>query len=122
MKKQLIVIHQNLINNKCFVDKIEHNTAKSTWLNIDYYENSPKFSKALEIYGWNNFDTTILPKIYDTKTDLEKAMKFLIEDLNSHDNGYNRSRRVRPATSEETKRKISEARKRQLSAKNIDNS
>lgn len=83
-----------------------------------YFRNdNKKFSNAIKKYGWNNFSHEIIGIVEsDTKEqlirDLDEWEKYYIEKYDSFYNGYNSTTGGgNGLRSEETKRKISEARK-----------
>lgn len=60
MKKYIVYLHRNKINNKCYVgqtcQKPEYRWGKNGW----HYHEQPYFYRAIEKYGWDNFDHIIL--------------------------------------------------------------
>lgn len=60
MKKYIIYLHRNKINNKCYVgqtcQKPEQRWGRNGW----HYHEQPYFYRAIEKYGWDNFEHIIL--------------------------------------------------------------
>lgn len=93
--------HTNLINNKSYIG-ITSQKCENRWgLDGKGYELQPKFYRAIQKYGWNNFQHDILY----TNLDKETALKIeadLIQTYNTIKNGYN----VSPYGNVESKRII----------------
>lgn len=132
-KKYTIYIHRNKINNKCYVG-ITCQTVHERWRNGDGYltknskgyYNQPKIARAINKYGWDNFEHIIWAEnlSHDEACHIEKL---LIAIWNTIDNGYNITKGGEGTTgisrygadnpfygkkhNENTKKKISEANK-----------
>lgn len=93
--------HTNLINNKSYIG-ITSQKCENRWgLDGKGYELQPKFYRAIQKYGWNNFQHDILY----TNLDKETALKIeadLIQTYNTIKNGYN----ISPYGNVESKRII----------------
>ena len=93
--------HTNLINNKPYIG-ITSQKCESRWgTNGKGYELQPKFYRAIQKYGWNNFQHEILYTNLDKDTALQIEAD-LIQKYNSIKNGYN----VSPYGNVESKRII----------------
>ena len=84
-----IYIHKNKINGKCYVGQTTQKPKHRWGINGVKYKDSPKFYRAIEKYGWNNFDHIVLPTIYHTQDELNQAEIEIIQDMDSIKNGYN---------------------------------
>lgn len=93
--------HTNLINNKSYIG-ITSQKCENRWgLNGKGYELQLKFYRAIQKYGWDNFQHDILYTDLDKETAL-KIEADLIQTYNSIENGYN----VSPYGNIESKRVI----------------
>lgn len=113
MFKGRIYIHQNKLNGKCYVGQTVR-TPKYRWGEDGKgYSSQHKFYNAIQKYGWNNFKHILLTTIYNNQEDLDNAEQYYIEDLDSVENGYNCKSGGHGGSkfSEETKKKMSEAKK-----------
>jgi hypothetical protein len=84
-----IYIHKNKINDKCYVGQTTQKPKHRWGINGIKYKESQKFYKAIQKYGWDNFEHIILPTIYHTQDELNQAEMDMIQELDSIDNGYN---------------------------------
>ena len=86
-----VYIHTNKINGKMYVGQtIYGDDPNKRWQNGYGYKNCPYFYRAIEKYGWNNFDhEIIISKL--TKQEADTFEKLLIECLKTKecDYGYN---------------------------------
>lgn len=85
----VIYIHRNKINNKVYVGQTGQQV-NQRWRNGKGYANNSLFYRAIEKYGWDNFDHDII----FTGLDKEQANRLEIEtislfDSNNPDKGYN---------------------------------
>lgn len=85
----VIYIHRNKINNKIYVGQTGQQV-NQRWRNGKGYVNNPLFYRAIEKYGWDNFDHDII----FTGLDKEQANRLEVEmislfDSNNPDRGYN---------------------------------
>lgn len=116
MKKGCIYIHRNLINGHSYVGSTIQDTRRR-WRKEDKtyhsYKSCSVFFAALNKYGWEYFETTILEDNIPFE-DISKREEFYIQKYNSiAPNGYNTVKIIdgRVEFTEETKNKISESRK-----------
>ena len=84
-----VYIITNNINNKVYIGQTGQNVYKR-WQNGKHYESCPYFNRAIQRYGWNNFDHII----WATGLTLEEANhleELLIKlfDTTNPDIGYN---------------------------------
>ena len=84
-----IYIHKNKINGKCYVGQTIQNPKVRWGKNGINYKRQEKFYNAIKLYGWKNFENMVLPTIYKTQDELNKAEIEMIQDLDSINNGYN---------------------------------
>lgn len=85
----VIYIHRNKINNKVYVGQTGQQV-NQRWRNGKGYANNSLFYRAIEKYGWDNFDHDIV----FTGLDKEQANRLEVEmislfDSNNPDKGYN---------------------------------
>ena len=137
MGEYSLYIHTNKTNDKRYVGITKRNPPESRWgTNGNQYRESPHLYSAIQKYGWDNFDHEIRASGL-TRDDACLLEKYYISNFKTQDNrfGYNifeggtapsipqdvREKMSRSmmgnknclgrVTSEETKRKISEAQK-----------
>lgn len=88
-KKYIVYVHENKINGKVYVGITSHSNPKKRWLNGRGYKGA-KFYRAIQKYGWNNFNHIILFENLPAERafDIEKR---LIRELKAQDDnfGYN---------------------------------
>lgn len=121
-KKSGIYLLTNKINNKIYVGKaknIQYRILKHKNSNKPYYKSNYPIARAIIKYGWNNFEVKILEifDFIDDKKLLEKEHEWIIKlDSINQEIGYNIVEYGTDFTgrhhSEESKRKISETRKK----------
>ena len=89
MKKQYIVyIHRNKINNKNYVG-ITRQRPEERWRHDGFgYKGQIKFWRAIQKYGWDNFEHLIVATNL-TEQEASELEKQLIKSLNTIENGYN---------------------------------
>ena len=112
-----VYIHTNLINGKMYVGQtIYGNNPNLRWLNGEGYKTCTSFYRAIQKYGWNNFNHEIIANNL-TVNEANYFEELLIDKLNTRNsnNGYNlKSGGSHGKHSEETKKKISKINKGQL--------
>ena len=85
-----IYIHRNKINGKVYVGQtIQRVVTDRFGKDGRNYKGSPKFWAAIKKYGWDAFETTILPEVYTDKRSLDLAEVAYIKMYDSCNNGYN---------------------------------
>lgn len=108
-----VYMHTNKINGKKYVGQTVHgDRPHKRWDNGNGYKKCPYFYRAIQKYGWDNFEHEIIANNL-TPQEADNFERLLIEKLNTtnHDNGYN----LEPGgtknktLSEETKKRISES-------------
>lgn len=84
-----IYIHKNKINNKIYVGQTKQ-SLNHRWNNGNGYINCPYFYKAIQKYGWENFEHILLES-YLTKDEANVKEQYYIKYYNSSnpDFGYN---------------------------------
>ena len=113
-----VYVHINKINKKKYVGITSKDKPEHRWNGGRGYKENTHFYAAIQKYGWDNFYHTILVDNL-TKEQADVLERFLIEDLDLQNNkfGYNMTSggdgtpNYHP--SEETRKKLSEARKRE---------
>ena len=88
MKNYIVYCHTNKINGKKYVG-ITSQKPQSRWKNGNGYRNNEYFFRAIQKYGWHNFQHEILYTNL-TKADAEKKEVELIAEYHSSlpENGY----------------------------------
>ena len=81
-----VYIHTNLINNKKYVGLTKQDPQKR-WANGKHYSNSTHFKRAIEKYGWDNFDHQIV-SFGLTSDEASKLEKDLITKFNTTNEKY----------------------------------
>ena len=81
-----LYVHVNKINYKTYIG-ITSKKPKHRWDNGNGYINCPYFYKAIQKYGWNNFEHIVLAKNISKEFAL-KLEKFYIKKCNSHNEKY----------------------------------
>ena len=108
-----VYCHTNKLNNKRYVG-ITKQEPKVRWQNGYGYRGNEYFFRAIQKYGWDNFDHEILYEGLE-KEEAERIEIQLIKDWNLNDRkfGYNISHggNCLGSVSEETKQKISKGHK-----------
>lgn len=87
MKRFIVYIHTNSINNKKYVG-ITSTNPKKRWKYGYGYELQPKFYNAIKKYGWSNFTHEIVAGGL-TKAEACSLEKRLIAEHDAIENGYN---------------------------------
>lgn len=90
-KKYCIYLHKNKLNNKVYIGQTCQKP-EYRWNNGEGYKNCSYFYKAIQKYGWENFEHIILEQNL-TITEANKKEEYYIKLYNSIDpqNGYNLS-------------------------------
>lgn len=105
-----VYIHTNKINGKKYVGQTCQYPPEKRWKNGAGYYNSTYFYRAIQKYGWDNFEHEVVKRNLTLK-EADSFEMYLINKFNTiNPNGYNAvegGSNGRP--SEETKRKMSEA-------------
>lgn len=86
-----VYVHINKINGKKYVGQTIHgNHPKKRWINGLGYQSQQYFWRAIQKYGWGNFDHEIVASNL-TKEEADNFEKILIKQLNTTDRnlGYN---------------------------------
>lgn len=88
-RRWCVYIHRNKINNKAYIGTTQQNP-KRRWQNGYGYKNNSHFWRAIEKYGWNNFEHIIFAD-YLSQNDASHIEKLLISLYNTtnHEYGYN---------------------------------
>lgn len=81
-------MHRNRINNKVYIGITSQQPGKRWRHEGKGYQNQPKFYRAIEKYGWDNFDHIILFEDL-TEEEINVKEKEFIEKYNAIENGYN---------------------------------
>ena len=108
-----VYVHINKINGKMYVGQTVHgNRPHKRWDNGNGYKYCPYFWKAIQKYGWNNFEHEIVANNL-TAQEADNLEILLINKLNTMDSsmGYNLNPggTKNKTLSEDTKKKISES-------------
>ena len=91
-KKRCIYIHVNKVNGKVYVGQTVHqdNLTKRTHTDGSGYKNiRSKFWRAIQKYGWDNFEHIILEKDIPTLELANEREQYWIDFYDSYNNGYN---------------------------------
>ena len=90
MKKYIIYMHKNKINNKVYIGQTCQ-TVQQRWRSKGQgYQTCTKFKNAIDKYGWDNFEHIIIEEV-DTPEEADIKEKYWIDYYNSVENGYNLS-------------------------------
>ena len=88
MKKYIVYMHKNKINGKVYVG-LTCQLPQERWrLQGQGYKNQIKFYRAIEKYGWDNFEHLILFNNL-TENEASEKEKELIQVFDAINNGYN---------------------------------
>ena len=119
MKKYILYEHINKINNKKYIGITSQENPKRRWQNGKGYVNQPKFYRAIQKYGWDNFEHNIIA-VQLSKDMASFLEKFYIKYYNTITNGYNSDEGgVVTCHSKETRQKIAEANKKRIITKEM---
>ena len=105
-----VYIHTNKINNKKYIG-LTGKQPEQRWSNGKHYNHSTHFNRAIQKYGWDNFEHEIV-KTHLTAEEASELEKELIKkyDTTNMEHGYNLdSGGSRTTHSNETKEKIRKA-------------
>lgn len=92
METWKIYKHQNKINGKCYIGQTCRKNVSERWNNGKGY-NGTIFAKAIEKYGWDNFDHEIIEDNILTQEEANEREQYWIEYYGSYgENGYNMTR------------------------------
>lgn len=117
-KKWKVYIHTNMVNGKKYVGVTSRENVNHRWQDGRGYKENTHFRDAINKYGWDSFEHEIV--FFDlTESDAKEAEKKLIAKFKTQDRnfGYNMTSggdgtpNYHP--SEETRRKLSEARRKE---------
>ena len=91
MKKYIIYIHKNMINNKVYIGQTSE-TLERRARGGHGYKGCPYFYRAIEQYGWNNFEHFILESdLSSDEADIREAFWIQAFDSMNPLKGYNLS-------------------------------
>lgn len=92
METWKIYKHTNKINSKCYIGQTCRKNLNERWNNGKGY-NGTVFAKAIEKYGWDNFDHEIIEDNILTQEKANEREQYWIEYYSSYgENGYNMTR------------------------------
>lgn len=119
-----VYIHTNKVNGKMYVGQTIHgDNPNRRWQNGKSYKHCTYFNRAIEKYGWDNFEHEVIASKL-TKTEADNFEKILIKQLNTRNPlfGYNLTDGGEGVcghkVSEETRHKLSELAKLRVGEKN----
>lgn len=75
-KEYTIYMHKNKTNNKVYIGQTVQSLS-ARWKNGKGYIDSPKFYKAIQKYGWDNFEHIILEQHIKTTEEADEKRKIL---------------------------------------------
>lgn len=89
-KKYIIYKHTNKINGKAYIGQTCQ-IPERRWRNGEGYKDSPKFWKAIEKYGWDNFEHEIIETDLSSKEADEREIYWIAyyDTYNNDEKGYN---------------------------------
>lgn len=89
-KKYIVYKHRNKINNKVYIG-ITAQKPNKRWQNGYGYKDNQHFYRAIQKYGWDNFEHEILYENLEENEALEKEMELIqFYKSNNCDYGYNK--------------------------------
>lgn len=92
METWKIYKHTNKINGKCYIGQTCRKNVSERWNNGKGY-NGTIFAKAIEKYGWDNFNHEIIEDNILTQEEANEREQYWIEYYGSYgENGYNMTR------------------------------
>ena len=103
----IVYKHTNKINKKVYIGQTCQ-TPEERWRNGEGYKGSPKFYHAIQKYGWDNFEHTIIAHNIPTREDADRIERTWIKFYNSTEKGYN----IKPGGSGFTSEKAKECNKK----------
>lgn len=80
--------HTNKINGKVYIGQTCQKPERR-WQNGKGYEGSPKFWPAIQEFGWDNFDHSIIIDNIPTQQEANQLEQKYITEYNSYEDGYN---------------------------------
>ena len=86
--KYCVYCHTNKINKKKYIGQTKSNIFKRCGKNGEGYKNQNKFYRAIQKYGWDNFNHEIIASNL-TKDEADNFERILINKFDSINNGYN---------------------------------
>jgi group I intron endonuclease len=86
-----VYMHKNKINGKVYIGITRQKPVKRRWKQGSCYKCCKKFYRAIQKYGWNNFEHIILFENLTCNDACKKEIE-LIKKYNSIKNGYNISK------------------------------
>lgn len=105
MSVGIIYAYRNKVNNKYYVGLTSQDPKRRWKKDGNGYKGQDKFWKAIQKYGWENFEHIILEDNVDVLK-LEERERYWIDQYNSIENGYNI--RYGPCEPQYFKQKISD--------------
>ena len=112
MNNYTVYMHKNIINDKIYIGITIQNVNKR-WLNGKGYTNNDYFNKAIQKYGWENFEHIILYENLTKEEAEQKEIELIAQyKSNQREYGYNIANggNHKGKHSEDTKKKMSKAR------------
>lgn len=112
--------YRNVLTDESYVGQTTHNVNERA-KNGKGYKEGTKFREAIDKYGWDTFEQSIL-RLCTTQEDADYWEKYFIDKFDAINNGYNTQSggsgvcMLDKHLSEETKNKISEANRGRTSA------
>ena len=95
MESYIVYMHVNKIDGKKYVGITCYQNPERRWINGKGYFRNQYFSRAINKYGWNNFEHTIVARglSHDEACSIERMM---IQSLQTQDRrfGYNKSQSI----------------------------
>lgn len=86
-KNYTVYMHRNKINDKAYIG-LTRQSAQDRWRNGKGYKHCLKFNRAIEKYGWDNFEHIIICEGL-SEEEASKLEIELIEECDTINNGYN---------------------------------
>ena len=86
-----IYMHRNKLNNKVYIGQTKQEKLNNRWKNGKGYKTCTYFYKAIQKYGWDNFEHIILEQGDWTLEEVNQKEQFYIQKYDSTNNkkGYN---------------------------------
>lgn len=91
IKHYFIYAHINKINHKVYVGETSQKNPEDRWKNGRNYRSNKYFTRAIEKYGWDNFEHIILEEGFYTNDEMAKREQYWIDYYDSMNPscGYN---------------------------------
>lgn len=86
-KEWIVYVHTNRINNKKYVGQTSRSLEDRSGNNGVGYKKNPRFWRAIQKYGWDNFNHEIIASELE-KVEADKLEKKLIKKLKTQDKQY----------------------------------